>query len=281
MVDFGQLFILPTVLRLKNVTIRPRQTRVYSGTIPARVGGPGVEFFGVREYQPGDPPHWINWHASARHQHAIFSNEYEQERVADVGIIVDGRQRTDLLRVGHSLFEHTVNAAAALADAFLSAGNRVGMLVYGQYLHWTFPAYGRVQKERILQALARARTGESQVFSDLGNIPTRLFPANSQLVLVSPVVDDDVKTLVHLRSRGYQVMVISPDPVAYELSALQENEEIHMAARIVRLERRLLLNRLKRAGIQIVDWDVNQPLDRVIKSRLGRPPGWLRVLGGI
>ncbi|MFZ5919615.1 MAG: DUF58 domain-containing protein [Chloroflexota bacterium] len=275
----GQLFILPPVLRLKNVTIRPRQTRVYSGTIPARVGGPGVEFFGVREYQPGDPPHWINWHASARHEQAVFSNEYEQERVADVGLIVDGRQRTDLRRTSHSLFEHTVTAAAALADAFIASGNRVGMLVYGEFLHWTFPGYGRVQRERILQALARARTGESQVFADLGNIPTRLFPAHSQLVLVSPVVDDDVETLVRLRSRGYQVMLISPDPVAYELSGLPETETIRTAARIVRLERKVLLNRLRRAGVQVVDWDVSQPLDRVVKARLGRPPGWLRTLG--
>ena len=62
----SELFVFPPLTRLKYVTIRTRRTRVYSGTIPARVGGPGVEFFGLREYQPGDPPRWINWRASAR-----------------------------------------------------------------------------------------------------------------------------------------------------------------------------------------------------------------------
>ncbi len=51
----------------------------------------GTEFFGVREYHPGDPPHSINWRASARSMEALYSNEYQQERVADVGIVVDGR----------------------------------------------------------------------------------------------------------------------------------------------------------------------------------------------
>ena len=45
----GQLFVFPPVLRLRHVAIRPRRTRVYAGTIPARAGGTGTEFFGVRE----------------------------------------------------------------------------------------------------------------------------------------------------------------------------------------------------------------------------------------
>ena len=57
----GRLFVLPPVTRIRQVAIRPRGTRVYAGTIPARAGGSGTDFFGVREYQPGDPPRAINW----------------------------------------------------------------------------------------------------------------------------------------------------------------------------------------------------------------------------
>ena len=39
----GEFLVLPEMTRLRRVAIRPRQTRVYSGTIPARQGGPGVE----------------------------------------------------------------------------------------------------------------------------------------------------------------------------------------------------------------------------------------------
>ncbi|HEX9330620.1 MAG TPA: DUF58 domain-containing protein, partial [Anaerolineales bacterium] len=108
----GRLFVLPPVTHIHHIAIRPRRTRVYAGTIPARVGGTGTEFFGVREYQPGDPPHSINWRASARYTDTLYANEYQQERVADVGIVLDGRLRTNEFARGHSLFEYSVQAAA-------------------------------------------------------------------------------------------------------------------------------------------------------------------------
>ncbi|MCF6277941.1 MAG: DUF58 domain-containing protein [Anaerolineales bacterium] len=274
----GQLFIIPPFTRIKNIAIRPRETRAYSGSIPARIGGPGVEFYGLREYQPGDSPRWINWRASARHPQALFSNEFEQERVADVGVILDGRESVNIGDGVHSLFEHTVIAAAALTDAFISAGNRVGLLHYGQTLRWTFPGYGHVQRERILQSLARAQTGDSSVFEDLARIPPQLFSPNSQLVLISPLKNEDLATLVHLRARGYQVMVVSPDPVSYESRLLYENRETRLAARILQMERRILMLRLQRSGIQALDWDVNLPLDRLVKGRLVRPPAWRNPL---
>ena len=218
----GRVIVLPDALRIRRVAIRPRQTRVYSGLIPARRGGPGVEFFGVRGYQAGDPTRWINWNASARHPDALFTNEFEQERVADVGVIVDARRRSHIRAAGVSLFESTVQAAAALAQSALGDGNRVGLLVYGSFLDWTIPGYGKTQRERILQALARAEPGDSLVFDNLDLLPTRLFPPESQLILVSPLVQDDLPVLIRLRARGYQVLVISPDPIPLEVERLAQ-----------------------------------------------------------
>jgi uncharacterized protein (DUF58 family) len=275
----GQLFVFPPVLRLRHVAIRPRRTRVYAGTIPARAGGTGTEFFGVREYQPGDPPRAINWRASARHAEALYSNEFQQERVADIGIVLDGRLRTNEFAGGHSLFEHSVQAAAALADALLTQGNRVGLLVYSSYLRWTLPGYGKVQRERILHSLAHAKSGGSEVFSVLENLPTRLFPPESQIILVSPLTDDDLMPLVQLRAQGYQVLVVSPDPVKFELSYLSRNSNVDLAARVIHMERTLLLQRIQRASIQVLDWNVAEPFDLVVKRKLSRAPAWLRAVG--
>ena len=272
----GQLLVFPRLSRVKYVPIRPRRTRVYAGAIPARVGGAGVEFFGVRAYQAGDAPRRINWLISARHDQALYSNEFQQERVADVAIVLDGRERTNLFPGEHSLFEHSILAAGALADALLKQGNHVGLLVYSKYLQWTLPGYGRIQRERILHALSRAAPGSSQVFEGLQYLPTRLFPPDSQIVLVSPLVEDDHKTLVQLRARGYQVIVVSPDPVTFEESLLLTREsripkrEIQLAARILRMERQWMLRRLRRTGIQIVEWNVAQPFDQVSRAAFGR-----------
>lgn len=276
----GQLFVFPPVTRLRHVAIRPRRTRVYAGSIPARVGGTGTEFFGVREYHPGDPPRAINWRASAHHaqEDVLFSNEFQQERVADVGIVLDGRVRTNEFSRGHSLFEFSVQAAAALTDALLTQGNRVGLLVYAAFLHWTIPGYGKIQREKILYALAHAKPGGSDVFANFQHLPTRLFPPRSQIVLVSPLHEDDLKPLVQLRAQGYQVLIVSPNPVKFEVSYLPKTRSVMLAGRVIQMERLLLLERIQRAGIQVLDWDVTAPFDQMVKQRLSRTAVWGRAL---
>jgi hypothetical protein len=52
-----------------------------------------------------------------------------------------------------------------------------------------------------------------------------------------------------------------------------------MAARIVAVERTLLLFRLRQAGIQVVDWQVDRPFDQVLHAALARMPLWSRFMG--
>jgi len=115
------------------------------------------------------------------------------------------------------------------------------------------------------------------VFSDFEHIPTRVFPPESQIVFVSPLTEDDLKPLVRLRAQGYDVLVVSPNPVKFELSYLSSsNQEVNLAGRVIQMERLLLLQKLQRAGIHVLDWDVSEPFDILVKRRMGRSPVWLR-----
>ncbi|MCD6286062.1 MAG: DUF58 domain-containing protein, partial [Anaerolineae bacterium] len=235
----SRLAILPGVPAMRRIPIRPLRTRGFAGPIASRQAGSGTDFFGVRTYEPGDPQRWINWRLSARHTREIFVNQYERERIADVGLILDARERNNVMANGDSLFECAVEATAALADMFLADGNRVGLLIYGRGLERTFPGYGKRQRERILQALAGARVGGSMVFDNLDYLPTRFYPAKSQIVLVSPLCEADPPVLSRLRARGYEVLVVSPDPIDFEKRAIPQTETGKMAVRIARAERNL------------------------------------------
>jgi len=275
----GRFSVLPEVSKMPQVTLHPLRTRAYAGPVPARQGGSGVAFYGVREYQSGDPLRWINWRMSARHSHELFTNEFEQERVADVGLILDSRRRSDVRGRSGTLLDHAISATASLAASLLNDGNRVGLLVYGGFLDWTFPGYGKLQRKRILEALAQVEPGESMIFESFDYLPTRFFPAKSQLVLVSSLCTDDLQMLVRLRARGYQLLIVSPDPVSFEAQVLRTRPGVDLAARIAHLERALLLRKLRRAGIQVVDWQVDRPLARVVHASLGRTPQWFRAVG--
>ncbi|GAK58067.1 hypothetical protein U27_05040 [Candidatus Vecturithrix granuli] len=273
----ARLLILPEVRKLGRFAIRPMRTRFYAGQNLSRQSGSGTDFFGVRMYQPGDPLRTVNWRISARHPRWIFANEYESERIADVGLILDARKRNDVQTDQDSLFNHAIQATASLAEAFLSDSNRVGLLIYGGTLARTFPGYGKIQRERILRALAQSQTGDHQVFKALSYLPTRFFPAKSQLVLISPLCPEDLPVLQHLRAFGYHLMVLSPDPIAFEYAKLPAGPEIEQAVRIAYLERKLLLRKLRRMGILAVDWQVDTPLEQTVLASLKRLPHWLRT----
>lgn len=266
----GNLFayLVPRSSNVKQINIHPRRTRVYSGVIPARVGGEGIDFFGVRAYRHGDAQRRINWRAGARHPGSLFTNEFEQERVADVGIILDVRAASNIPHNHQSLLEYSIEAITLMVDALIGQGNRVALLIYGGAINYTLPGYGKLQKEKILQALSGAQLQSSHVFAELRALPTQLFPAQSQIIFVSPLLPGDAPFLRRLRSYDYQVLLVSPNPVSYEADLLRPTRDVALAAQLAQLERELLLAELLQAGIFVLDWDVERPFDEVARARL-------------
>ena len=268
----GRLVVYPKMTQIKRVAIRPLQTHGFAGPITARKSGSGTDFYGVREYQLGDSLRKINWRISARHANSIYTNEFEQEGIADVGLILDARDQSDIHNDRGSLFEYSVEATASLAETFLNDGHRVALLVYGFGLDRVFPGYGKVQRERILNTLARAQTGVNFVLESLERLPTRFFPAKSQLVMVSPLLPNDLQPLIRLRASGYELMIVSPNPIDFEASGITNDNWMPYAVRLAEIERHLLLRRLNQTGIRVVDWHVGQRLDGVIHASLAHRP---------
>lgn len=270
----SELLVLPRIEHLPEIAIQPRRTRVFPGSIPSGKAGTGVSFLGVREYQTGDPMRRINERASARRDGVLIVNEFEQERAVDIGIILDCRTETNLFLGRTDLLEHGIQAAATLADSFLRAGNRVGLLVYGGGRSWVQPGYGKVQRERILQALASVQVYDRVVDKALENLPTRFFPAKSQLVLVSSLLPEDTSTLISLRAHGYKLLVISPDPIDFEANLLEDRETTRQAVRIARIEREFMLRMLRISGARVVEWKVNEPFVQTANYALSYAVLW-------
>lgn len=253
------LAALPRHERLRGIAIAPRRTLPQAGTARSRRGGAGIEFFGGREYLPGDEIRRVNWKATARTGDLVVT-EFEEERAADVAVVLDVRDAAYRGERPLDLLDHAVRGAATLAQGFLAQGNRVGLLMYGAYLDWVYPGYGRRHGERLLRHLARARPGRSEVFAALRGIPTRILPSGSQVVVVSPLLPGDEEDLGVLVARGYRVMVLVPDLATMEREHLGSSPEVELAARILSLERWATVQRLHAARVRPLVWDVRSPL---------------------
>lgn len=258
----------PEMEKFPSITLRSRSTLHSPGSIPARREGSGTDFWGVREYQPGDSLRWLDWRLAARHPHKFFTREFEQEEIADISLVLDARQKTDLWVGDDSLFEHAVSAAGSLAKAFLHQGHRVSLLVAGDHLVNVYPGYGKLQLNRILRCLSRAKTGSNASINSLQHIPFRIFSRRSLIVILSPLARGDGPLFPRIRSLGYQALLISPDPFDFARPVFKRDAASSLAVRSAYLERCLELRKITQLGIPVIDWQVDRPLSPLVRGAL-------------
>jgi uncharacterized protein (DUF58 family) len=223
----------------------------------------------MREYIPGDEPKRINWKASARYNE-LMVNETEAERVTDVMLVLD----TDTTFFGPTeseLFEREVQAAASLTRLLLSQGNRVGLVLQGGERGSIPAGFGKRHERRLLYLLAAAKPGRATVSTSyvMNLLARRMLPSRSQIVIISPLLDPEIKEGVkQLTIAGYSMLVLSPSPTSPR-SFHDQTEEI--AFKFVLLERSINLLALERSST-VIDWPSGVPLSVLMSKVRSRRP---------
>ncbi len=138
--------------RLRWSLVHPLATRL-NGDERSRLVGPGVEFAGVREYQPGDDIRRIDWNLTAR-SNTPFIREAQADGAIDVWLVVDVSPSVDW-GTGLCLKRDRAIELAAVAGQLLARhGNRLGLLLFADRpLGIVPPATGRAHLERVVGRL--------------------------------------------------------------------------------------------------------------------------------
>ena len=254
-----RIVVAPVMESLTRAKLGPRRTRPWFGHVASKAIGVGTDFWGVREYVPGDEVRHINWKASARLDR-ILTNEYEGERSGDVVIILDARRESAIGRPEANTVEYGVRAALGVAEHVLASKNRVGLIVQRDLLDWVPPAFGRKQLYRILDHLVHVRASGEWPHVYVAWVLSRYFPRDALVVLISPLTDrSSLEGVLRLSALGYDVVILSPSPLEIERDLLPRSPETEVAYRILRMERENLISQLRRVA-QVVDWDPATPL---------------------
>lgn len=266
-----QIIVRPPVQRLHPIPLRPASTLHSTGMVPARLAGSGTDFWGVRHYQSGDSLRHINWQKTARHPGHFFTRQFEQEEIMDIALILDTRVSSKLPSGADNLFEESINAAASLAEVFLRDGNRVGLLVFGRRMRHLFPGYGKHQLNSILRTLALVEPSPMLSLFNLKTMQKRIFQNRSQVIMISTPLSEDLNAYASLLAHGYPVLLICPDTVDYSFRVSNDGQpEALLAKRLAQIERRLLLTKLSRLGVKVVDWPLTQSLNQTLMTAIRR-----------
>jgi uncharacterized protein (DUF58 family) len=259
------LVVAPRIEDLRRISVSPRRTRPRLGQVPGRVAGLGMDFWSIRAYQSGDDQRSINWKASARFD-SLLTNEKEAERSGDVTLVLDAREEANVGHLLNNTVEYGVKAAVSLAARLLQDRNRVGLVIQRDVLDWVYPAFGRKQLYRIIDALVSVRPGGRWPFHQIAWVLKRYFPPRSLLLIISPLVDRAAReSVADLRARGFDIILLSPSFLEVEKMTLGDDRYVEMAYRVLKMRRDANVAYLRRFA-HVVDWNPREPLALALKE---------------
>ncbi len=212
----SSLVVLPQIEQIEGIDLSTDFPKMYQGAMPIRRIGTSGEFYGIREYFPGDDFKNINWRVFGRTR-KLMVNQFEREDISDVMFVLDAREISGTGTILRNPLNYSCRAAASLTSFFLRARNRVGLTIYGETVDVIPPDTGERHLYRILTALAEVKAGGSlglhTVLGDLRN-----FTPRSPVMVLSTLENDPTSTnaLREITARGFKLTVIAPDTLDYD-----------------------------------------------------------------
>jgi len=228
-----------------------------------RYVGQGTEFHALRDWVSGLDPRHVDWKASARHTR-LLARELRAERNHQIVVALDTGRLMGEPVAGAPLLDHALHAALELAQVSLHDGDRVGLYAFDDRPRAFAPPRGG---RRAMTSLARVASGldyssaETSFTLGLTELARRLH-RRSLVVVLTDFVDSItaelmVDNLLRLSRHQLVLFVAFRDPLVAELTAAPPRQRADLdravvAAALAR-ERREVLGRLGKRGIQVVD----------------------------
>ena len=253
-----QVRVHPTPTELQNL-LGPWLVRRVSGAHGSKSVGRGLEFADIRPYSSGDSLRDINWRASARYPQ-LWVSQRHPDRATDVILLLDS-----FVESGHDV--HTVvglaiEAAVALAESHLAATDRVGLVEMGGIVRWVSPGTGRLQLQRLADAMLSTGLYANAGWRNLEGIPGRVLPPRSFVVAITPLLDDRfIDALFVLSGRGHDVAVIECASTGQDDGGGGASEASQLVHRFWQADRQMVRDRLAENGIAIAAWRTGEHLD--------------------
>ena len=235
--------------------------------------GEGSEFHQLREYVAGMDPRTVDWKQSARHR-TLVAKEMRAERNHHVVLALDNGSLMREEIAGLPKIDHAIHAALACAWAAGLGGDLVGLYAFdSQPRLWLPPRPGRAAFARLRRRTAELayRSVEANHTLAMAHLHGRL-QRRTLVVVFSDFVDTTtaellVENVAVLSRRHVIVFVALRDPRLEAIAdaapdTLTDVARAVSAAEMLR-ERRLVMGRLARLGVLVID-----ALPRAVTARL-------------
>ncbi|OGA48147.1 MAG: hypothetical protein A3G25_21445 [Betaproteobacteria bacterium RIFCSPLOWO2_12_FULL_63_13] len=197
------VLVLPRRYRLPPITL-PGQRRYQPGGVAlAGSAGDSEEFFGLRDYRPGDPLQHVHWKSFARTGRPIvkeFQSEFFERHALALDTAFTGAQA----------FEEAVSVAASFVYTLETQECLLDMLFVGDGTHVYTAGRGLLRAEHLLEVLAGVRMQQGNALERLETAVLERGGGLASCILVLAGWDDArSRLLASLRRSGLQVLAFA------------------------------------------------------------------------
>lgn len=247
---------------LKDIVLRD-STDQQSGDIVTSKGGSGIEFHSLRDYKSGDPPSRVEWKHLAKTGELAAKN-FREERTGNIILVIDARKVSDRKAdEGHPTgTEVSAYAAKRVFKSLKKSRHRPGVAVLGveneeievttdsSTIPYIKPSRSRDKEKKVDDLIREVHKAEKKSEADLKSRLYKMLPPNSQVVFFTPLLDDELESVVQiLDNHGFPSIVFSPDVTYGE----------NYASRLERVRRNLRIRDVKSFS-PVIDWDIRRPI---------------------
>lgn len=163
---------------------------------PVSAAGMSQDFYGVREYHPGDGLRYIHWRSTAR-SGRLMVREFERNAVVSVAVLVDANEHFVSGPDQWSNLEYQIRAAASICRHCAELYCSVALAAAGETATLVRPALASAAANEALYTLARLRPGSASLAHaafELG----RLLPRNTVVFCFSLAAPHDLTDALHV-----------------------------------------------------------------------------------
>jgi len=237
------------------------------GLIARRIRGEGTQFEALSEYEAGMDRRRIDWKASARHT-KLYARENESERNNQIIFAFDCGQAMCEPVEGLPRIDRAVTAALTASYVALKGGDRVSLFGFAQRPEVMTPFVGDTRAFHQLQSAAAGldyHPEEPNFTLALASLTSRL-QRRSLIVLFTDFTDSTgaelmIESVGRLAEKHVVLFVTIEDAELNELAYTEpdtlDNIAIAITADTLVRQRRIVLERLRQMGVDIIEapWD--------------------------
>ena len=215
--ELTELLVYPSYEDIKKLQMlgSKRQLGKMFGSHRTKIKGMGTDFFGLREYQPGDPLKFVHWASVGKSGgEKILVREFESEQNIRVVLLLDSSLSMGAGLPRNTKLEFAIRSCVMMAHLAIENKDTVGLCVADQEVRdWLEPTGSRNFMFRFLEVLANVEPRSEISWTGTADYLLPRIGKASYVIILSDLEGDPndfIEACKKLRAAKHRLFVISP-----------------------------------------------------------------------